>query len=323
MAEMNAEKTYISVVIPIYCCKESLYELCRRLSDTLSKVNEHFEIVLVNDACPQGSWDTIVDLCETDHRIKAVNLSRNFGQHHAITAGLDITQGRWVVVMDGDLQDPPEEILKLYNKAQEGYDVVNGRRVIRNDYFFTKLLSKSYHRVFSYLTGKNTNSDVANFGIYSNKVISNFRRMREQHRMLLLSVIWLGFKRTEIDISHAEREVGNSSYNLSKKLSMALDSIITHTNKPLKLFIKLGFLMSGFSIFYAGWVVFRYVFLSIPVEGWTSLIVSMYFLSGLLLASIGMLGLYIDKIFDEVKDRPLYIVDKYININPQIESEDN
>lgn len=308
------ESVKISVVSPIYGCKECLFELYERLVKTLSQITEQFEIILVNDACPQGSWERIVMLCARDERVKGINLSRNFGQHYAITAGLDHAKGEWVVVMDCDLQDRPEEIIKLYNKAIEGYDIVFGRRAQRQDSFFKRLGSRAFNRVLEYFTDNKHDNSIANFGIYAHKVIATINRYREHSRDFLLFAKMVGFKKTEIDIEHAPRAYGQSSYNLSKLIRLATDSIISHSNKPLRLSIQLGFGIAFISLIFAGWLVIRYFFFHTPAEGWTSLMVSMFFMFGLLFALIGITGLYIGKIFDEVKRRPLYIIQEMINL---------
>jgi len=308
------ESVKISVVSPIYGCKECLFELYDRLVKTLSQITENFEIILVNDACPQGSWERIVLLCAKDPRVKGINLSRNFGQHYAITAGLDHAEGDWVVVMDCDLQDRPEEIIKLYNKALDGYDIVFGRRAQRQDSFIKRFGSMAFNRVLEYFTETKHDNSIANFGIYAHKVIETINRYREHSRDFLLFAQQVGFKKAEIDIEHAPRAYGESSYNFSKLFRLAIDSIISHSNKPLRLSIQLGFFIALTSIIYAGWLVIRYFFYHTPAEGWTSLMVSMFFMFGLLFAIIGIVGLYIGKIFDEVKRRPLYLIQETINL---------
>lgn len=308
------EPIHISVVSPIYGCKACLFELYERLERTLSTITPHFEIILINDACPQNSWEIITLLAQKDTRVKGINLSRNFGQHYAITAGLDHTKGEWVVVMDCDLQDRPEEILKLYAKAMEGYDVVFGKRAERQDSFFKRLGSKVFNRVLEYFTDTKHDNSIANFGIYAKKVIQTINQYREHCRDFLLFAKIVGFKKSEIDIEHAPRAHGESSYTLTKLIRLAIDSIISHSNKPLRLCIQFGFLVAMVSLGFAAWLILRYFFYNTPTEGWTSLMVSMFFMFGLLFAMLGVVGLYIGKIFDEVKQRPLYIIGETINL---------
>ncbi len=313
----------VSVVVPVYACRECLVDLVKRLDKALGAIVSDWEIILVNDACPQGSWDTIVEIAHGNPRVLGINLSRNFGQHYAITAGLDHTHGRWVVVMDCDLQDQPEEIGKLYAAAKNGYDIVWGQRKHRRDNFFKKLSSRLFYRVFDYFTDQESDPSIANFGIYSAKVIESYRSLREQNRAFPLFVRWLGYSSTKVNINHSERTTGVTSYTFSKAFSLAMDSIVSQSNKPLKLAIKLGFSISFFSMVYALYLTGRYFFLTIPVQGWTSVMVSLYFLAGLLLANMGVLGLYIGKVFDETKGRPLYVIRDIVGVGEKTPIEDN
>ncbi len=312
---MKNKNTKISIVIPCYCCSKSLEELYKRLRISLAKVVENdYEIIMVNDASPENDWEIIKKLAsQKNSHLIGINLSRNFGQHYAITAGLDYVSGKWTVVMDGDLQDQPEEIEKMYKKALEGYDVVVGRRIERKDSFLKVLGSRLFYLVYNYLSGVEINSQIGNFGLYHRKVINAVLRMKEQNRSFGLFVLWSGFKRVEIDIEHAQRPAGKSSYSLRKLFKLAFDSIIAHSNKLLKLTVKLGLLISFISFLYVLWLVFKYFFWETPLLGWTSVIASVYLLGGIVLSAIGVVGIYIGKIFDEVKNRPLYLISEIIN----------
>jgi len=305
----KVEVPHISVVTPIYGCCEVIDELYERLTHTLSAMTESYEIIMVNDASPDEAWVIIQELAEKDHRVKGINFSRNFGQHHAITAGLHYAHGDWVVVMDSDLQDQPEEIPKLYSKAMEGYDLVIGIRLQRQDSYLKKFGSKIFYKLLSYFTNSKIDNRISNFGIYSKKVIRNICKLKEQNRSLGLFALWVGFRRIEIPIEHARRPHGKSSYNFFRMFHLAINSIIAHSNKLLGFFVNLGFGLACFSLVFAVWMVFRYFFWGIPVLGWTSLIVSIYLTAGLIIAVIGIVGIYIGKIFDEVKGRPLYIIE--------------
>jgi len=303
----------ISVVTPVYGCCSSLTNLYDRLKDTLVTISDDFEIIMINDASPDDSWEVIKELAAQDKRVKGINLSRNFGQHKAITAGLDHAEGDWVVVMDCDLQDQPEEIIKLYNKAQEGYDVVFGQRIGRQDSRKKRWASRLFISVYDYLSDSNTDPTIGNFSIISKKVVKNFRKMGEQHHPYSFFVIWLGFKRTNVEVEHAKRDLGSSSYNFRKLVNLAIDNIVSQSNKPLKMSIKFGFALSFLSALYALYIVIKYFATDAMVPGWTSVMVSIYFVAGLLFANLGFIGLYIGKIFDETKGRPIYIVDEIIN----------
>lgn len=308
------DKPHLSIVSPVYGCPGLLEALCSRLASALSEITQDFEIILVNDACPKGSWQEIQKLAAANDKIRGINLSRNFGQHHAITAGLDYAQGDWVVVMDCDLQDRPEEIPKLYAKAQEGFDIVMGQRVVRNDSALKKLGSFVFYRLLSFLTDSHFDESVANFSISSEKVVKQLRRMREQVRMFPVFLSWVGFRTAKIEVQHDERQEGRSSYSLIGLLKLAADVGVAHSNKPLWFGVALGFTMSGIAFAYAIYLISVYILHGVSVEGWTSVIVSVYFLGGLLLANMGLLGIYIGKTFNEGKNRPIYIVDEMINI---------
>ena len=304
----NSDIPLISVVTPVYGCARALPELYERLVKTLSTITENFDIIMVNDHSPDEAWEVILQLAAKDPRVKGIKLSRNFGQHRAITAGLDYADGEWVVVMDCDLQDQPEEILKLYSKAQEGYDIVFGRRAERKDNFFKKFMSKFYNKTFIFISGLEDDHTVSSFGIINKKVVNVFRTLKEQNRRYKPFIFWLGFKRISIDVKHAPRIYGKSSYSFRKLISLAIDSIVAHSNKPLRLSIEFGFIMTFLSLLYALWLILRYFIYDVPVQGWTSVMVSIYLIGGLLFANMGVLGLYIGKVFDETKQRPIYIV---------------
>lgn len=298
----------ISVVVPVYGCETCLTELCSRLEKTLLSIPANYEIILVNDASPDDAWTTINTLHKRNKNIKGIDLARNFGQHHAITAGLDAAEGDWVVVMDCDLQDQPEEIPKLYEKALEGYEVVFGKRTERQDNWFKKKASKLFYRIYDYFTGASTDYTVANFSIVSKKVVRGFRRIEEQNRFFPLFIQWMGFRTASVEINHSERREGKSSYNIKKLITLGTDAIISQSNKPLRLSIQFGFLIASVSFIYGLYLFGRYFFLDEPVQGWTSVMVSIYFIGGLIFFNFGVLGLYIGKVFNETKGRPLYLI---------------
>jgi polyisoprenyl-phosphate glycosyltransferase len=313
-------EVHISIVTPVYGCKQALYELYFRLKDTLEKITIDFEIIMVNDASPDNAWETIKELAKKDKRVKGINLSRNFGQHFAITAGLNYTKGEWVVVMDCDLQDQPEEITKLYDKAMEGYDYVVGLRIQRNDKFMKKFSSHIFNSAFTYLSGINKIKKVINFGIYSSKVILEFNKMKDRARSFRSLVNYLGFKSYAIEVEHARRPYGKSTYTISKLFQLALDDIISNSDKLLKVTIKIGLTISLFAFSLAIYNVISFFTGLIEVPGFTSTIFSIWFVGGLLILFMGVIGLYIGKIFDQVKGRQLYIVSETINVNKESKS---
>ncbi|MGM8364075.1 glycosyltransferase family 2 protein [Virgibacillus sp. W0181] len=314
---MGNSDCLISVVIPVYGCSSCLEELTGRVIAVMEGLPTDYEVIYVNDASPDDAWQKIKQLHEQYVNIKGINLSRNFGQHYAITAGLDYAQGDWVVVMDCDLQDRPEEIPRLYEKALTGYDVVFGKRTKRRDKWGKRYASRLFYRIYDYFTDSKTDYTVANFSISSKKVMNSFREMREQNRVFPLFLQWMGYKTAFISVEHQSRTKGKSAYNVTKLIQMATDVIIAQSNKPLRLSIQFGFLVSLISFIYGLYLFFRYFFLDQPVQGWTSVMVSIYFIGGLIFFNFGVLGLYIGKIFNETKGRPLYIVQEMVGDKEQ------
>jgi glycosyltransferase involved in cell wall biosynthesis len=302
----------ISVVIPVYGCRACLAELSQRLKATLSKITSSYEIILVNDACPQNSWEVIKRLALDDRHVKGIDLSRNFGQIRAITAGLNYAEGEWVVVMDCDLQDSPEEIANLYNKAQEGYDVVLSRRMARKGAILARFSSSIFSWLYGYLTGGALDSSIGNFSISRRLVMESYRRMGDKNRAFIPFIKWMGFKSTILELDQAERVSGKSSYSFRKRFLLAQEIITTQSNKPLVLSIEMGLLIAAAGFLYGIYTVLRYFLVGIRLTGWTSVIVSIYFIGGIVLVQLGIIGLYIGYVFDQTKDRPVFIVREII-----------
>ena len=280
----------------------------------MESITPDFEIILVEDCGGDRSWEIIEKLAKTDGRVKGIQFSRNFGQHYGISAGVDQCDGDWLVVMDCDLQDRPEEIPRLYAKAQEGYDVVLARRGKRKDTLLKRLTSWFYYKVFNYFAGTNYDGQVGNFRIVSRKVVDNFRLFRETLRFFGGIIDWMGFPTASIDIIHDERFEGKSTYSYRKLFKLAGEIIIAYSDKPLRLSIKLGFAMSFLSFLYGGYILFRALFFGSPVMGWSSMIVSLYFIGGIIIANLGIVGIYLGKTFAEAKKRPLYVIKESINV---------
>ena len=298
----------ISVVIPVYKSAESLEELALRLTESLTNITNDFEVILVNDGSPDNSWEIITSISVKDPRFVGVRLSRNFGQHPAITSGLKFSSGTWVVVMDCDLQDRPEEIPKLFGKAQEGFEQVVATRNVREDSWFKRKSARAYVGVLSYLSGQRINPSVSNFGIYHRSVIDVITSLKEQGRTFGLLALWVGFRRTEIEVMHVARPYGQTSYSYRALIRLGLLGIISHSDKPLKLTIKCGAYLSAASLLGGFWVVLRQIIWGHTPIGWASVMVSISFTTGVMLGSIGVAGLYIAQIFDEVRERPTSVV---------------
>jgi dolichol-phosphate mannosyltransferase len=306
--QMSHSTPHLSVVIPVYKAEHCLDELYLRLKAALESISPDFEIVLVEDCGGDNSWQVIERLAAADPRVRGIQFSRNFGQHYGITAGLDHCHGDWVVVMDCDLQDRPEEIPRLYAKAQEGYDIVLARRTARQDPPVKRITSLLFYKIFSYLADIEYDGASGNFRIMSRKVVASFRRMGEQLRFFGGLVQWLGFPTTSIEVEHAERLDGNSTYTYAKLWKLATETIIAYSDKPLRIGVRFGFGMAGLAFGYGMYILLRALLYGSPIPGWNSLIVSLYFIGGITIAMLGIIGIYLGKAFDESKKRPLYIV---------------
>lgn len=307
----------ISIVSPVYKCGDCVAELHRQLVAVLEPLVPSFEIVLVNDGCPADSWSAVREVAARDPRVKAINLSRNFGQHYAIAAGVHRSSGNWVVVMDCDLQDRPAEIPKLYRKALEGHDIVYALRSDRQDPWTKRMLSRGFSAFYNLLSDIPIDPRACNFSIASRPVIDAYLRLKELNRSWHLLLRWLGFDFTFVSVEHGGRFAGKSAYNLRRGFLLAVESITSQSNKPLILAIRAGFLMAISAMGVGLYYISRYLARGVGVAGWTSVIVSIYFLGGLLLVNLGVIGLYLGKVFNEVRDRPLYVVKEELNFDAE------
>jgi glycosyltransferase involved in cell wall biosynthesis len=300
----------LSVVIAVYRSGECLEELNRQLLDVLERITPSFEIVYVEDHGGDGSWELIKKLATQERRIKGVKFCRNFGQHYALSAGLDIAEGAHVVLMDCDLQDRPAEIERLYAKAQEGYDVVLARRVARTTHAPNRLLGALYYRLFDFLTGTHTDPAVGTFRILSRRAVLVFRTLNERHRFVGGMIQWMGFHTAYIDVPQSERFAGKSSYSLGRRLALAVDGIFSFSNKPLTLMAKFGALQCVVTSLLAGWIVYLRISDRVAEIGYASIMLSIFYLSGIIMLSVGVLGAYVGRIYDQVKARPYYIIEQ-------------
>jgi dolichol-phosphate mannosyltransferase len=307
-------KPLISVISPVYGASASLRELVQRIKVSAETITDNYEIILVEDHGPDTSWEIIEQLCTTDPKIIGIRHSRNFGQQYALNCGLDHARGEWIVTLDCDLQDRPEEIVNLYQKAQQGFDIVLASRQNRQDDFLKKFFSRIFYYLLSYLTDTHMDSSVANFAIYHHKVVDALRSMNDYYRYYPTMIHWVGFRLTKLPIAHAERTDGKrSSYNFHKRLTLAFDTIVSFSDKPLRLTVKLGLLISLITAILAIVLVVRYFVKAEAVSGWTSTFLSIWFVSGLVITILGMVGIYVGKIFENVKGRPTYIVGQRLN----------
>lgn len=308
MNNENISNPAISVVVPVYGCVSCLRQLCQQLEASLNTLTDRFEIILVDDRSPDEAWSQLASLQALHPSVKGIRLSRNYGQHIAITAGLAAARGDYAVVMDCDLQDPPSLIPELFAKLNEGYDMVLAKRVVRNHSPFRLFAAKLYFKLLSKLTREHVDGSYGTFSILSRKVIDGFLLFEEKERHYLFILRWLGFHIGSIDFVHQKRLAGQSSYTLGRLISHALNGILFQVTVLLRWIVTLGFLFALSGIGVAGYLIWRY-FTNSSLPGWTSLAVLILVSTGTILVSLGIIGLYVGKIFDQAKQRPLYVVD--------------
>jgi dolichol-phosphate mannosyltransferase len=312
---MTDEKPYLSIVSPVYQAEGILDELVKRITEEVTRITEEFEIVLVEDGSSDQSWKKIEKNCKADKRVKGIKLSRNFGQHYAITAGLQESNGDYVVVMDCDLQDNPKYIIDLINKSKEGFDIVHTVKDVRNHGVIKNLFAGCFHKVFNWLINdKRMSSDeqVGAFSLLSRKVVDAFCEYPEYHRAYLNVLRWLGFSNTRILVEHDKRYHGKTSYSFTKSITLALDSVVSHSNKFLLVSIYIGFVFAMFGFLSIIYIIIKSIASGFQ-PGWASTTVLIIFCTGLILISLGITGIYIGKIFLQAKGRPLYLIDKKLN----------
>jgi dolichol-phosphate mannosyltransferase len=304
----------VSVISPVYMAEKIVDELVKRISESVAVLTTDFEIILVEDGSPDNSWQKIKENSAKDTRVKGIKLSRNFGQHHAITAGLDHATGDWIIVMDCDLQDDPAQIKNLYLEAQKGYDIVFARRINRKDNFNKKITSKLFYLLFTYLSGIEQDGTISNYGIYHKKVIKAVSSMREPLRAFSPMVRQVGFKKSFVNVEHQTRYVGKSSYSWKKLINLAIDISVSYSEKPLRLVVFTGLLL-----FVIGFIL-AFIFSSSnahkisPTSFQVILLVSIWLVGGLIIFLLGIVSVYIGKVFEAAKGRPLYFIDETINL---------
>lgn len=298
-----------SIVVPIFNEEETLEELFKRLSELMDRLDGATEIILVDDGSRDGSYDLMIDIGSRDPRFRIVELSRNFGHQIAITAGLDYAAGNAVIVMDADLQDPPEVVLEMARRWREGNEVVYAvRQERRGESRFKTMSASFFYRSIARLTDVHAPAEVGDFRLVDRKALDAFRAMRENNRYVRGMFSWIGFQQTGVPYTREERYAGKTKYPLRKMLNFAVDAIVSFSNFPLRIALTLGFLLAGLS--FAGGTLALVAKLtgSFTVPGWASLVVAVSFLGGIQLMILGMMGEYVARIYDEVKNRPLYFV---------------
>ena len=301
----------ISVVIPVFNEQEIITELHNRLQASVSSITSNYELIFVNDGSKDFTLLKLIELAEHDSRVKYISFSRNFGHQIALSAGLDHCKGKAVVLIDGDLQDPPELIPAIYKKYIEGYEVVYARRTKRRgETLFKRTTAKLFYRIMKRMTLFDFPLDVGDFRLIDRKIVEYLKQMPEQNKFLRGQIAWLGFRQTFVDYERDGRKAGQTGYPLVKMIRLALDGITAFSDAPLRLVTNLGLSISLFAFVIILYALYSHYFLHQTITGWTSLIISSMFIGGIQLLSIGIIGEYISRINSNVRNRPLYIVEK-------------
>jgi len=305
----------ISVVSPVYRAEKIVPELVRRIKETMESLPHTYEIVLVEDGSPDKSWQVIEEACKEHPEVVGIKLSRNFGQHYAITAGLAESIGDVVIVMDCDLQDDPKYIPELLEGQDRGAEIIYTEKTSRKHSWFKNLTAQLFNQVFNYLIDNKhwkASGAIGSYSLLSRKAVNAYLEIKDYRRHYLMVLRWLGFPSHTIQIEHSARFEGKSSYTFSKLVQHALDGITSQSDKLLRLTMFAGFVLSALAFVVAVIVVLLTIYSGFSA-GWPSLFVLILFIGGLIISSIGISGLYIGKIFEQTKNRPLYLIDKKIN----------
>ncbi|WP_139995378.1 glycosyltransferase family 2 protein [Paenibacillus paridis] len=298
-----------SVIVPMYNEEEVIEHTYERLKLVMDSADEPYELIFVNDGSKDRTVELISMICDFDPNVRLVNFSRNFGHQIAISAGMDYAKGDAIVVIDADLQDPPEVILDMIAKWKEGYEVVYGKRLKRKgETVFKKLTAKLFYRTLRSLTNVDIPVDTGDFRLIDRKVCDVLRGLKEKNRFVRGLVSWIGFRQTMVEYEREERFAGETKYPLKKMIAFAIDGITSFSYKPLKIATYIGFTLSMTSFLYLLVVIFQKLFTGSTIAGWASIVAMNLLFNGIILILLGIIGEYIGRIYDESKNRPLYIV---------------
>jgi glycosyltransferase involved in cell wall biosynthesis len=314
---MLREKALLSIIVPVFNEQESIAETVRRLLALQQKLLSELdvELVFVDDGSKDGSLLLLRSIAEQFPCVKVISFSRNFGHQIAITAGIDLCTGDYVAVIDADLQDPPELIEDMYRLALSGFDVVYGKRRSRaGETVFKKITAAAFYRILSYMCEIDIPSNTGDFRMMTRRVVDAFKQLRERHRFVRGMVPWVGFKSTPLEYDRVERFAGETKYPLRKMLAFAANAIFSFSRKPLTLASKLGFITILAGMVWGAYILYLKIFTNIPVPGLAAVLITIMVFSGVQILLIGMVGEYIARIFEEVKNRPLYFVAEKINL---------
>jgi dolichol-phosphate mannosyltransferase len=300
----------LTIIIPIYNEEKNIPVLYPRLKKVVEGMNVSHEFIFINDGSKDDSISLIKELAKSDQCIRYINFSRNFGHQIAVTAGIDSSRGDAVVIIDADLQDPPELIAEMYTKMKEGFQVVYARRRKRaGESFMKKYTAKLFYRTLSKITSINIPLDTGDFRIMDRKIVEVLKEMPEQQKFLRGQIAWVGFNQTYIEYDRDERNAGETGYTYKKMMRFALDGITSFSNLPLKFATVAGFVVSGVAFFISLYALYSRFISKDYVPGWTSLILAVLFIGGVQLISIGIIGEYMSRMSANVRKRPLYIVE--------------
>ena len=309
----------ISAIVPSYNEEKNVPLIYKRLTDTLSKISDKYEIIFVNDCSKDSTLSVIKQISEKDSHVKYISFSRNFGHQIAVSAGLDMCKGKAVVIIDGDLQDPPELILEMYKKYQEGYKVVYAKRKTREgETWFKKATAKLFYRFLAAMTSIEIPVDVGDFRLIDKVIVNHLRNMPEKSKYIRGQISWIGYKQTFVEYHRDARLYGKTNYPLKKMLRLAFDGITAFSDKPLKMASAIGIISAILSLLAIIYALISYFIFDSAVSGWTSLIISVLFIGGVQLITIGIIGEYIARINNDVRNRPLYIIEE-----ENIENQEN
>ncbi len=309
----NIEVPEYSVVVPVYNSETSLGELCQRISDVFRKMEESYEIILVDDSSADNSWQIMKGLKKNDKNIKIIQLMRNFGQHNAVICGFHQVTGKYVITMDDDLQNPPEEIPTLINKIKEGYDVVIGAQEVKQDSFFKNLSSFFIRYLNTKIFNKPKDLKLSSFRIMTRAVVDETKILKTPYPYISGMILSLTRNLTNVTVRHDKRKYGSSTYNLAKLISLAFNLIVNYSSLPLKFLTFIGIIVSAASFCIGLYFILKKLIVGIPVPGWTSVVFLLSFFNGLLLIILSIMGEYLARIINEVSNKQQFVIrDKYL-----------
>ncbi len=316
MQQANNSHIFLSLVVPAFNEADMIDIFCDRTIPILSAIDESFEVIFVNDGSGDATGENVRKLHQTDPRIKLIDLSRNFGKEVAMTAGLDLSSGEVVVVMDADLQDPPELIPEMLEKWREGFDTVYATRTVREgETFVKKSTAHVFYRLLRYVTKINVPANTGDFRLMNRRTVDALKLLKEHHRFMKGVFAWVGFKQTHIYYHRKPRAAGSTKWDYWRLWNFAIEGITSFSYGPLKISSYLGFLVAFFAFCYALFLIVRTLILGIDVPGYASIMVVLLFTSGIQLVFLGILGEYIGRMFDETKKRPLYLIQDLVGVD--------